>query len=556
MAITTRSRFWGPLFPDVWDTGVTFWGPLFPDPGPALELVTPIGPAGVATFVLDLDAQLTMTLEYETDVFKADEGKETRAEVLDFPRRRIKGSALLIGGASVRRLRTQLQRWAAEGATFLLGLPFESLLLAADAAGTTLTVNVGALAKCDWANPGQRVVVVGKNRTATNAVVQSATGTSIVLDVAPGAIGAAGGSVMPTVPIFLQPQQGFSRYVPPDGIERWSIDAIVNSFGWQTQAVAAQLAGVDTGASGNFDEVIFQAMTPGIGGNDIRIEMADDSLAGVDYTEVGNDITIRFIPDVSTMGDLAAAIAASSSLIRMIGSWDPSNTLSSIDVFSLMSLAGGSDGDYATEGTGAVVATHAGRPVFDRGLVVDDTAADTLQAMNEIVGFGGLQENIGRATTPDWGRQVALEAKIGAEWQWLKRFLATVHGPQKTFWLPAWRCDLVPVSSGVNTLTIENPTEDSGGFTTGAPADFFTWYATRQDIQIRQADGTITRATITNAVDNGDGTITLTIGTTLSGSPIDMVSWLEACRFENNAIDVAFVNHLFSMTTTARAVQR
>lgn len=549
MTITTRSRFWGPLFPDVWDVpGRTFWGPLFPDPGPELDTVPPSGPSGVATFVLDLDGPLDLTLEYQTDVFKAYDGTETRAAVLEHPRRRFSGSALLIGGTSVRTLRTQLHRHAATGAAFLLGLPFEAMLIADDAAGKSLTVAAGALASCDWANPGQRVVVVAPNRTAVNAVVQSAAGAQIVLNVAPGAVGVSGGRVMPAIATYLEPQQGFARYRNPDGFERWSIDARAALFGYQKSPVAAILDLESVASPGNNLTGLFvQARTPGIAGNDIRIAMDDQSLAGIDIVEVGTDITIHFEPGVSTVADLAAAINANSSLVKAIGAWNGAFTLTSgVDEFALAGLDGGSDGSYAADGTGAVLSMHAGRPVFDRSPVVEDTAGESLQSATEVIDLGGIPENVGQATTPDWGRHVAMLAPQGSEWQWLKRFLATTFDRQRTFWLPTWRRDLTAVATGVNTLTIDVDGDADGGF--------FTWYPRRADLQIVQADGTITRVTVSNAVDNGDGTATVTIGVTLSASPITMVSWLELCRFEDDAIQVRFANHIFSMQTTARAV--
>lgn len=541
---TTRSRFFGPLFPDVWDVpGRRFFGPLLPDPGPALDLVTPTDPLGVATFALDLDSALDMTLEWQTDVGKWNDGTELRGAVGDDPRRRFRGSALLIGGVSVRDLRAKLRQFAHTGATFSLGLPFESLLLAADASGTTLTVKPGALASCDWANPGQRVVVVGKNRTAITAVVQSASGTTITLDVAPGVVGREGGRVMPIIPVHLTPQQGFQRYTPSDGIERWAIDASASSFGWTMQPVAAQLAGVDSGASGNFDEVIFQALTPGSAGNDIRVSMFGDSLSGVDIHVDGNDVEIHHVPDTSTMGDLAAAIAASDAPLRMIGSWYPPNTLSSIDEFPLTNLSGGSDGDYVADGQGAALTIWKDRPVFDRRLLVETTNDDSLQAANEIVDLGGLPTNVGQAVVPDWGRHIATDAPApGAEWQWLKRFLSGSRARQRGFWLPTWRNDLVAVSSGVNTLTIT------------AGAEFSNWYPEHADIQIRQVDGTISYATISSVTDNGDGTLTLDIGSTLSGVAIEMVSWLELCRFEDDAFTVRFEGHRFRFDATARVV--
>lgn len=546
MAVTTRSKFWGPHFPDVWDVaGKVFWGPHFPDPGPELDLVTPVGPDGVATFVLDLDAEMSVTFGWQTDIFKAHDGTERRASVLDHPRRAIRGSALLIGGPSVRTLRSELARYAAQGATFLLGLPFESITLSADSAGAAVAVPAGALASCDWANPGQRVVVVGTDRTAVKAVVQSASGTTITLDVAPGSSGKAGARIMPLVAVLLDPQQGFARYRNAEGFERWSIVATAATFGWQTAAVKALLRGSDTGA-GSLDDVSFQALTAGAAGNNIRIEMNDDALLGVEITEVGNDLTIAFQAGISTMGDLATALQNASTLVSMIGIWDPSAVLQVTDQFAFMNLSGGSDGAYADDGAGAVVATHGTRPVFDRRLVVDDTADDSLQAMNEVIDLGGIPASVGQATAADWGRQIALRDVQGPSWQWLKKLLATVRGGQKSFWLPSWRDDLKATASGVNTLTIEGPDDEDGGF--------FAWYPTRADIQIVQADGTITRATITAATDNGDGTITLTIGVTLSASPITQVSWLELCRLESDEVSVSFVNHLFAMQATARVV--
>ena len=140
-AITTRGRFWGPLFPDVWDVaGRTFWGPLFPDPGPVLTLVPGTGPAGAATFVIDLDGTMTLDLQWQTDVFKSYDGQEKRTAVIDRPGRSITSSALLIGSSSVRTLRSQLSRHAALGQAFLLGLQFESIALSADAVGSSVFI--------------------------------------------------------------------------------------------------------------------------------------------------------------------------------------------------------------------------------------------------------------------------------------------------------------------------------------------------------------------------------------------------------------------------------
>ncbi len=550
MPITTRSKFWGPLFPDV--RGVLskpFWGALWPDPGDPLNLVPPTGPAGVATFVADLDEVMTVVVEHQTDIFKSHDGQEKRAAVLDHPHRRITGSALLVGGASVLTLRAQLGRYAASGATFLLGLPYESILISANAVGTQITVAASDLASCDWANPGQRVVLMAGDRTTIDAVVQSASGSSINLDIAPGVMGKAGGYIMPTVPIYLEPQQGFARYRNPEGLEQWSIDARAALFGFQKSARAALLDIEATyPAAGNLVGVIIQARTPGIAGDSIRVSFAGDSMSGVDFTEVGTDIAVHFIPGVSTVAQVTALLNSNAAFVKCVGTWNETFVLGSGDVFALTQLDGGSDGDYATDGTGATVATHAARPVFDRGIVNDDTIDDSIHSMNELVELGGMLANKGQASRSDWGRFIAIESPWGPEWQWLKRFHATVRGCQRAFWLPTWRRDLTAVSSGAGTMIIQGPADVNGGF--------FSWYPAYRDIQIRQTDGAITRATITNAVDNGNGTITLTTGVTLAGPAIDMVSWLELCRLENDAITVRFQGHLFSIETTARAVTR
>lgn len=555
MTVTTRSKFWGPLFPDV--RGVTakpFWGPLFPDPGDPLDLVAPTGSAGVATFVLDLEDGMDVAFEWQTDIFKAYDGSEQRVALLEYPRRRISGQALLIGGGSVLRTRAQLARFAASGQPFLLGLPFEALLLTGDAASTTVTVAAGAIAACDWTNPGQRAIVLGTDRTALEAVVQAASGVTIDLDIAAGAVGAAGGYIMPAIAVYLDPQQDFARYRTPDGIERWSITARAATFGFQKSPRASTLDIEATYPTtcGNWVGVILQAREVGIAGDAIRVEADNDSLSGADFAEVGTDVTLRFQPGITTVGEMTALINANATLIKCVGAWNEGAILGDgppgADTFALTQLDGGSDGDYAGDGTGAIVATHALRPVFDRGLLNPTTIDDAMQAMNEIVDFGGVPSNVGQAETPDWSRMISVDLPQDGEWQWMKRFLGTVRGRQRAFWLPTWRRDLVPVSSSPGELTIEGPSDDDGGF--------FTWYPARTDIQIRQADGSITRATISAAVDNGDGTITLTTGVTLSGSPIEMVSWLELCRFESDAITIRFEDARFRLQTIARVVTR
>lgn len=544
--ITTRSRFWGPLFPDVWDMpGRVFWGALFPDPGPDLTGPSPTEPAGVATFVLDLEDGLQVTFEWQTDVFKAESAVEQRRAILDRPRRRFAGSALLI--ERLLATRTQLMRYAAAGATFALGLPHEALLLTADAAAKTVTVSPSALAACDWANPGQRVVIIGRDRTVAEAVIQSASGATIALSVAVGATGAEGGWIAPVVAVYLAPQQSFERYRTPKGIERWKLDATAVAFGFAKSPVAASfdpeqaLVGKD-----NLIGLVLQARAAGAAGDSIRVSFQDDALSGVDVEEVGNDVTVRYIPGVTTVGELAAAVNANSALVKCVGAWNEAFIVGDggeDDTFALTNLSGGADGALADEGTGATVTEHAGRPVFDRGVINAGTNDEPMQAMNDLVDLGGIPANVGTAEVPDWARAIALDGDIDTEWPWCKAFLAAVRGRQVTFWLPTWRADLLADAHAGGVVTIQT-------------ASFFDWYPRRRHLQVLQADGTVTFTAIANAVNNGDGTTELTIDDTLSGSPIEMLSWLELCRLEQDAIPVTFTAGRFQLATLARAVQR
>lgn len=561
---TLRGRYWGGMFPDVWGVvGLGYWGSIpdptgaaraignmFPDPAPLPEFVDPIGPAGAATFILEMNQELEVTYSWQTGIFKAYNGVEKRSAHLDRPKRRLKGSAYLLS-TTPRAVRAQLHRYASLGQPFLVGLPFESITLSQNTNGTSVFVD-SAIA--DWTNIGQRVAIVGLDGSSREAVIQfvdtSVTPDRIDLDIAvPSSVGIAGGKIMPLIPLHLEPTQGFQRYPNPDGPELWRIDGRTMLFGFQKSPKRAFLSiEEEIPSAGNYVGLIAQARVEGAAGNVIRVESSDTSLSGANFIENGNDITLEYVPGSTTVDEMVQAVNAGSSLIQLVGPYNASFALESGDVFPLTSLHDGSDGSYATDGIGATLTTLNTRPIWDRGIRVQGSATDSLQAMNEILDLGGIPANVGQSEVPDWGRVVAIRRRLGPDFQWFKRFTSYVRGAQKTFYLPTWRKDLTPVTSGVGTLTIAGVNDASGAF--------FTWYPYRNAIQVQQADGTITYATISNAVDNNDGTVTLTIGTTLSGSAIIMVSWLEVCRFETDDFPVRFEGHEFTMATLARAVQQ
>ena len=64
----------------------------------------------------------------------------------------------------------------------------------------------------DWAAVGQRIVVVSPAGVQMDAVVQSASGVTIVVDRNLTAVALAGGFVMPAVGVFLDAEQTFERH--------------------------------------------------------------------------------------------------------------------------------------------------------------------------------------------------------------------------------------------------------------------------------------------------------------------------------------------------------
>jgi hypothetical protein len=200
-----------------------------------------VGPAGAATFVLDLEIGSQLTFSWRTEVQKALNGIEQRISDADSPAIAYDVTAFLFDEEE-RTVRSALIVGAATSQPFLLALPFEGLEVSTGSVGAI--VNVWSSTLCDWANPGQRVCVKAPDGTTALGVVQSATPSSITLDVAPGSAGVAGGRIMPTVAIYLEPEQGFTRH--PIATSHWHIKALSALFGYANVATMGVGAAVTT----------------------------------------------------------------------------------------------------------------------------------------------------------------------------------------------------------------------------------------------------------------------------------------------------------------------
>lgn len=497
--------------------------------------VPPYGPAGVGTFCLDIANGFTLTHRWITDTHKFRSGKERRISRNDAAQQAFRGSALLMG-PNPRAIRAQFARYAAQGVAFLLALPHELLSLQANSSGAVVAVDATAITRVDWAKPGQRCVVARRDSTNeiafVNAVVQSISGGNITLDIAPGTPGLIGGWIAPCVPVYLEPQQDFARYQTK--AEEWQIASRMAIFDFAPSLATLDMATQHVSLAGN----VVQSRVFGPAGNSPFVLDVNAGYAATGtLVESGGTTTIQAKTNVTTMGNVNTLLASSS--LARLSSFVSGYVIQAADAFSASLSGAALTGDV---GTGASLTLYAGdgtsRPVWDRNLDNPGTLGDSAHALTTILDHGGIPYALGKADRADWGRAVAMESQDQIDWQWLKLFLQTVKGCQKTFWLPTWRDDLTFVSKATNTVTVS--TTDG--------SDFSAWWPyQRQDIQIVETSGTTTRARITAAVDNGNGTITLTIGTTLASSSISLISWLELSHFEGDEFSLSWKDGIVTL---------
>jgi hypothetical protein len=455
-----------------------------------------------------------------------------------------------------------LAKFAAQGQPFQLALPFEEATLIADSVGAV--VHVSDTTKLDWAVLGQRVAVVNVDEVtklivvAVPAIVQAVGSNTITLDVSPGNVGRTGGRIMPTVPVLLNPQQGFAKYPNPEPmVEAWAIDARrVSPFGFQQNGTNA-FAALASATGGRFHDATAVSALAGAAGNGLSIQFTPDGPSPGAVTTSGGTVTFHYSPGVTTS---AQAVLALRPWFNFLGPVVPGTLGSPIDSFGPVALAGGVDQIYGYMGRGATVTVFDGRPVWDRGVQLSGaTASDSIHAMTETIDIGAVFEDIGPANTSDWGRQVSLVSADPDEFQWLKAFLGTVQGRRRAFWMPTQVEDLVPVSLAPGVLVVSS-----------TEGDMFTWYPRLRDhVQVWLPDGTRIYVKIGSAIDNGDGTITITIalcsdaayasgggGATLTGDSVGMVSWMERCRLEQDQVDAAWKGATVTFDQQGRVVQQ
>lgn len=463
------------------------------------SLIPPFGLGGLATIVPDLENGFTVTHEWVTDVIPRRDGTEQRIARNDVARQSFEGSVVLLGENVLRIRALMAQTHLAQ--PFLLALPHEALSLSGETEDEVVPVHSST---ADWAMPGQRVVVC-HDETIVEGVIQSVDAASITLDVSPSL---PGGEIMPLVPVYLEPQQDFPRY--PVNAERWEISGRFAQLDFAPQLASLSLGPVTTSAA--LENAVVTSRLFGLIGNTIDFALDGDAAypAAGELVEVvfGTPLVIfRFQPGVTTVTQLYEALLGSQYVML---SGHSAGVLQAGDECG-EDLTGAEDAGRV--GVGAVIETYEDHPVWTPRL--DGDVTDGVHSLIAIVDHGGAPYAVATSDSADWYRTVNVQA---GDWQYLKKFLHTVKGRQKSWWLPSWRDDLPFVSAGVGTITVED-------------VDFATWWpALREHIQIVEDDGTITYAKVTAAVNNGDGTRTLTVGVSVAGA--SLISWMELCRFD------------------------
>jgi hypothetical protein len=206
----------------------------------------------------------------------------------------------------------------------------------------------------------------------------------------------------------------------------------------------------------------------------------------------------------------------------------------------------------ALAGLGATLTMHASMPVVDRAIDASALVAEALIAQTERVDFGIVQATMFPRAIADWARTISLICNRDSERQWIKDFFSTVKGKQKPFLLPTWTPDLT-----IHTQPTSTALRIFGPPTVGTTNYAAQWFASlaHRNIQLVMSTGTILYRTISAAVDNLDGTQTLTMNASVTGT-VAMCSLLETCRLDDDELRIVYTGQRGDVQLQARVVQQ
>jgi hypothetical protein len=197
-------------------------------------------------------------------------------------------------------------------------------------------------------------------------------------------------------------------------------------------------------------------------------------------------------------------------------------------------------------GKGATVATHDGIPVWDRGIVLKVASQPIRSGTGKLDNGTDNADAVAIQERPDWRREIRVESSESSEAQWLKAMLMQLRGRARTFLLPTGRPDLVAIGDA-----------SGGTLDISAPDYVSAWWPStaHRRIKIVFDDGTSAYRTVIAAIDNGNGTQTLTLASAAPGT-IARVELLELCRLDSDAVPWRWQDFTHATQLTAKVVQQ
>lgn len=200
----------------------------------------------------------------------------------------------------------------------------------------------------------------------------------------------------------------------------------------------------------------------------------------------------------------------------------------------------------ALGGKTASVPTHNTLPLLDKRPLNDSLVSEAFTINSETIDYGGAIQISVSQDFAKVARKLEFLIPKRTDFQFWKLFLDGLSGRREPFYTPTFREDLVvdtqPDVGGSSIIISDTP-------------NYVTdWWisAGHKDIVINNQDGDRLYRTIIAAIDNGDGTVTISIGTalpgTVGGSTILSIEFLELVRL---ASDVVSFNHYGQYSTVS-----
>jgi hypothetical protein len=198
---------------------------------------SPVGSAGSATFGYRAEVDATVTYQWRTEILAVQSGLEQRRSWLSKPRQRYAFSSVLTD-VQQRQVLAQLAGVGHEAPDFLLALAHEQLPVQSS---TSSAILLHSDTYCDWAEPGQRIVVVGRDGTVAQTWIVSVGASAFDVNDDVSAVAVDGALVMPAMQVKLDPEQALPRF--QKAATRWDLVA------WATRYRFGEAGEVGRGAT-------------------------------------------------------------------------------------------------------------------------------------------------------------------------------------------------------------------------------------------------------------------------------------------------------------------